>query len=245
MQTDKVEEMLGYRFKNSGLLRAALTHSSIARKRGAPSDYERMEFLGEAVLELVVSLELYRLYPEASEGELTSMRAAIVSRRHLSELSTHFGWGDQLTMSGALEKAGGRTAPSVLGNTFETLIGAVALDADFETARAVTLRLLGNSLRERPAPGDNNPKGTLQERLQAINGEAPDYEVLQIREHPPLFRAIARWQGRIIGQGEGTGKRRAEQAAAVASLSRALFEVSPCSPQSRSSHDCMPDEKEM
>ena len=67
MQTDKVEEMLGYRFKNSGLLRAALTHSSIARKRGAPSDYERMEFLGDAVLELVVSLELYRLYPEAAK----------------------------------------------------------------------------------------------------------------------------------------------------------------------------------
>ena len=226
MQTDKVEETLGYRFKNAELLHAALTHSSIARKRGAPSDYERMEFLGDAVLELVVSLELYRLHPEASEGELTSMRAAIVSRRHLSELSTQFGWGEQLTMSSALEKTGGRNAPNVLGNTFEALIGAVALDGDFETARAVTLHLLGNSLQECPAPGYDNPKGMLQERLQAINGEPPDYEVQQLREQPPLFRAIARWQGRIIGQGEGTGKRRAEQAAATASLRHALFENS-------------------
>ena len=158
MQTDKVEKMLGYQFKDPGLLRAALTHSSIARRRGIPSDYERMEFLGDAVLELVVSLELYRLHPEASEGELTSMRAAIVSRRHLGEISTHFGWGEQLTMSTALEKAGGRAAPGVLGNTFETLIGAVVLDAGFEEARAVTLRLLGNSLSKCPAPGDDNPK---------------------------------------------------------------------------------------
>ena len=231
MQTDKVEETLGYRFKNAELLHAALTHSSIARKRGAPSDYERMEFLGDAVLELVVSLELYRLHPEASEGELTSMRAAIVSRRHLSELSTQFGWGEQLTMSSALEKTGGRNAPNVLGNTFEALIGAVALDGDFETARAVTLHLLGNSLRECPAPGYDNPKGMLQERLQAINGEPPDYEVQQLREQPPLFRAIARWQGRIIGQGEGTGKRRAEQAAATASLRHALFENSFLTPE--------------
>lgn len=242
MQTDKVEKMLGYQFKDPGLLRAALTHSSIARRRGIPSDYERMEFLGDAVLELVVSLELYRLHPEASEGELTSMRAAIVSRRHLGEISIHFGWGEQLTMSTALEKAGGRAAPGVLGNTFETLIGAVVLDAGFEEARAVTLRLLGNSLSKCPAPGDDNPKGTLQERLQAINGEAPDYEVQQLREHPPLFRAIARWQGKIIGQGEGTGKRRAEQAAAMASLSRSLFEIPSPSPQSCSPHSCAQEE---
>ena len=219
MQREYIEQKLGYRFKNEYLLHDALSHPSLQRDVSSPSPYERLEYLGDAVLELVVSVRLFAAYPDADEGVLTKMRASIVSRKHLGDLAKKLGWGEQLLMNSYLEKSGGRNTRSVLANTFESIIGAVMLDSDFATASQVALRLLGEHwLEEARALFSTNPKGELQELLQSINNTTAEYQVDQITQFPPLYRAVAVWQNRVLGTGEGSSKRRAETAAAEQAL---------------------------
>ncbi len=218
MDGKEIEAKLGYRYRNKALLRQALTHPSTEHGRTGPSDYERLEFLGDAVLELVVSHKLYTEHTEADEGELTKMRAAIVSRQHLASIAHELGIGQHVIISPKLEAGGGRSSVSVLGNTLESLVGAIMLDSNFDTAYAVAHRLLQKSLQEACPAGATNPKGDLQELLQGLNKQPPVYHVQQLQELPPLFEATAIWDGREIGIGVGSGKRRAETAAALAAL---------------------------
>lgn len=218
MQKELIESKLDYAFAREEWLQQALTHPSANINRDTNLAYERLEYLGDAVLELVVSTELFRLYPTADEGVLTKMRASIVSRRHLAKLAGELGWGEQLTMNAQLEKSGGRTTLSILANTFESIIGAVMLDAGYEEARRVSLRLLGNSLSDAPKLLSDNPKGELQERLQALSTSGPTYHVQQEPGMPPSFTATALWGGQEIGHGCGTSKHKAEIAAAADAL---------------------------
>ncbi len=218
MDGGEIEAKLGYRYRNKTLLWQALTHPSTEHGRTGPSDYERLEFLGDAVLELVVSHELYTEHAEADEGELTKMRAAIVSRHHLASIAHELEIGQYIIISPKLEASGGRSSVSVLGNTLESLVGAIMLDSNFDTAYAVAHRLLRKSLQEACPAGATNPKGDLQELLQGLNKQPPVYHVRQLREMPPLFEATAVWNGQEIGTGVGSGKRRAETAAALAAL---------------------------
>lgn len=227
MQREKIEEKLGYQFKNVKLLVEALTHPSVQRESKVASPYERLEYLGDAVLELIVSLQLFLSFPKADEGSLTKMRAAIVSRKHLGALAKKLGWGDQLNMSNFLENSGGRSTSSILANTFESIIGAVMLDSDFTTASRVALHLLGDQwLDEARDLASANPKGELQELLQSIDNTSADYQVEQISAVPPLYRATAVWQGRQLGCGKGSSKRRAETAAAEQALRLLRSEIS-------------------
>lgn len=216
MQKELIESKLNYTFANKAWLCQALTHPSCDMV--ANLAYERLEFLGDAVLELVVSTELFHLHPGADEGVLTKMRAGIVSRRHLAQLAAKLGWGDQLTMSTQLEKTGGRSTHSILANTFESIIGAVMMDSGYEEARRVSLHLLADSLKNAPELLYANPKGELQERLQALGPVGPTYRVQQEPGMPPSFTATALWGEREIGHGHASSKHKAEIAAAADAL---------------------------
>lgn len=223
MQKELIESKLGYTFRDEAWLHRAFTHPSDSQGRSVHLAYERLEYLGDAVLELVVSAELFLQHPQADEGLLTKMRAGIVSRKHLAGLAAELGWGDQLSMSPQLEKSGGRHTLSILANTFETVIGAVMMDSDYETARQVSLRLLHESIARASELLSSNPKGDLQELLQAMNGVGPTYQVEQQDGMPPHFTATALWGSAPIGSGEGDSKRKAEMAAAADALRKKTY----------------------
>lgn len=226
MQTEAVEQSLGYTFTDITWLRQALTHPSSDQKRKTNLNYERLEYLGDAVLELVVSRELFSLFPKADEGTLTKLRSGIVSRQHLSGLCRALGWGQHILMSPQLEKNGGREAVSVLANTFESVIGAVMMDSNYNAARKVALLLMDDSLKNAENYLEINHKGKLLEVLQAVDGTGPDYEVVPVDPAKPAgpFRATALWHGMVIGQAEGSSKHRAQVAAAEVALAEKLWE---------------------
>lgn len=221
-----VERSLGYTFTDEVWLNQALTHPSSDQKRSTNLNYERLEFLGDAVLELVVSRELFTRYPKADEGELTKMRSAIVSRAHLAGLAERLGWGEAVSLSPQLEASGGRRSISLLANTFESVLGAVMMDSNYNAARKVTLLLMEESLKAAHTMVSVNYKGELLERLQAINNEGPRYDVELVNESQPAgpFKARVMWGDREIGTGEGQSKRKAETAAAANALELRLFE---------------------
>lgn len=221
MQREVIEESLGYRFNDVSWLEQALTHPSADQKRSTNLHYERLEFLGDAVLELVVSRELFTRFPKADEGTLTKMRAGIVSRRHLGELCAELGWCEQLRLSPQLEKSGGRNILSVRANTFESVIGAVMMDSQYNAARRVALKLLQGSLDAAEKLVAVNFKGELLELLQAVNNEAPTYSTEPVSPEAAgtgPFIARVHWQGRVLGQAQGASKREAEMSAAAAAL---------------------------
>ncbi len=220
MQKELVEQSLGYVFTDDQWLRQALTHPSVDQKRSTNIAYERLEYLGDAVLELVVSRELFTRFPKADEGLLTKMRAAIVSRQHLAGLCAELGWSEQLAMSPQLEKSGGRNTLSIQANTFESVIGAVMMDSNYNAARKVSLALLSDSLDKAESLIEVNSKGILLETLQAINTVGPTYSMESLSpdgESGP-YRATVHWEGRELGSGEGSSKHKAQMAAAAVAL---------------------------
>lgn len=226
MQIEALEKSLGYKFSDESWARQALTHPSADQKRSTNLAYERLEYLGDAVLELVVSRELFGRFPKADEGVLTKMRAAIVSRQHLAELCGRLGWAAYLVMSPQLDKSGGRETVSIRANTFESVIGAVMMDSNYNAARKVSLALLEDSLRDAQNLIVSNAKGCLLETLQAINCQGPDYEVEPVvaGQDAGPFRARVLWNGLELGTGEGSSKRKAQIAAAADALQRKLWE---------------------
>lgn len=220
-----MEQSLGYTFTDAVWLEQALTHPSFDQKRSTNLAYERLEYLGDAVLELVVSRELFTRFPKADEGLLTKMRAAVVSRQHLSGLCEQLGWAEQLEMSPQLAKNGGRTTLSVMANTFESVIGAVMMDSNYNAARKVSLALLANSLDRAEQMISVNSKGALLEALQAVNNVGPAYEVSSLsgEEGTGPFRAVVTWEGLELGSGEGSSKHKAQMAAAADAMQKKLW----------------------
>jgi len=227
MDREAVEKSLGYVFTDETWLKQALTHPSVDQKRSTNLNYERLEYLGDAVLELVVSRELFTRYPKADEGVLTKMRSAIVSRANLAKLCEELKWGQYMDMSPQLEKNGGRAALSILANTFESVIGAVMMDSNYNAARKVSLRLLEFSLDNAHNLITINHKGELLEKLQAINGQGPKYMVEPVDESSPAgpFRARAMWNDMELGCAEGQSKHKAEMAAAADALQNKRYAV--------------------
>ncbi len=219
-----MEASLGYTFTDEAWLQQALTHPSFDQKRSTNLAYERLEYLGDAVLELAVSRELFSLFPKADEGLLTKMRAAVVSRQHLAGLCEKLGWAEHLNMSEQFAKNGGRQTLSVMANTFESVIGAVMMDSNYNAARKVCLALLADSLKQAESLISVNSKGRLLEVLQAVNNVGPTYEVeaLGSADSGP-FRATVVWEGRALGIGEGSSKHKAQMAAAADALAKRLW----------------------
>lgn len=216
------QNRLGHCFQDASLLKTALTHPSVAHEHGntSPSN-QRLEFLGDAVLGMVLSLELYKRFPDVGEGPLTKARAQMVNSRALADLGRRLALGDHLILSRGEESTGGRQRDSALADAFEALAGAVFLDGGLEAARALVLRFFGDQLAESAAPPNlDNPKGELQEMLQSAGTEAPQYEMVSSTgpDHDRVFEYIVRHGGKELGRGTGKSKKAAESEAANAAL---------------------------
>jgi ribonuclease-3 len=206
---------LGYQFKDPALLKRALTHPSMGAE-----DNQRLEFLGDAVLQYLMSDRLYREYPEDREGQLTHLRALLVCEAALSQVAARLGIGRSLIMDKGEELTGGREKPSVLCDAMEAVLAAVYLDGGMDAARGVVERCWPKP--EEVSRPMQDAKGQLQEELQKDGGEAPTYEITGHRgpDHAPVFEATVYALGEALAAGEGRTKKQAEQAAALAALRR-------------------------
>jgi ribonuclease-3 len=219
MEYEELQQKLGYFFRNLGLLRLALTHPSVAHEQGSPvQTNQRLEFLGDAVLQLVLTRELYERYPELGEGPLTKARARLVNRASLAQTGRELSLGENLLLSRGEEQNGGRHRPSALADSVEAVLGAIFLDGGLEAASAFVLRQFAAGVSLQTSA--DNPKGELQELLQATSPEAPHYSVVSVSgpDHDRLFECIVLHCGCELARGQGKSKKAAESAAAMAAL---------------------------
>jgi ribonuclease III len=210
-----LEQRLGHRFERPDLLALALTHRSISADDRSQPDNERLEFLGDAVLQLVVTDLLYHDYPDLAEGKISKVRASLVSRPVLAEIAQVLDLGPHLHLTPAEERTGGRFKDSILADAVEAVMGAVYLDAGLEVARGIIVGLLGDRVAERAkSPGVRDYKTRLQEIL-AQTGNKPSYLVEgNGPDHDRVFSAVVSVDGRPLGSGMGRSKKQAEQSAA-------------------------------
>jgi ribonuclease-3 len=213
-----LERALGHEFSNLSLLQTALVHRSHTSEGEAEQSNERLEFLGDAVLSLVVSDELYGAW-DLDEGSMAKVRAAVVNEASLASVARSLGVGAALVLGRGEDTSGGRDKASILADAMEAILGALYLDGGLEAVRSLILRKWGSLIEERAAaPGGRDYKTRLQEVL-ASGGEAPDYEVEGSGpDHRRVFRAEVSVAGRSLGSGWGTSKKRAQQAAAREAL---------------------------
>jgi ribonuclease-3 len=224
-------ERLGYEFRDPHLLALALTHPSFVREEGAVREQnQRLEFLGDAVLQLVLTRELYEKFPNVGEGPLTKARAKMVNRRTLAEQSRRLHLGEFLRLSHGEELNGGRDRTSALADGFEALVGAVFLDGGFEVARAFLLRQFWADFGElKVIPNLENPKGELQEILQANSAVAPTYSLADAigPDHDRVFECTVHHEGVELGRGRGKSKKSAQAQAALAALEKLRKKAQP------------------
>ena len=214
-----LEKTLGYKFKDPALLRTALTHSSYANEYSTESN-ERLEFLGDAVLGLVVARLLYDHYPRASEGNLSKQRSAIVSRVNLAKFTRELAIDKLIILGKGEERTGGRERESNLAGAFEAIIGAIYLDGGYRKVFRVISKLLKNSIDEKDVFTDYKTK--LQEIAQKKYKQIPRYRVVH-EEGPPhkkWFHVEVKVMRRVLGMGMGSNKKEAEQSAAKEGLSK-------------------------
>lgn len=221
MRIERLSEALGHRFRQRDLLTEALTHPSASAGRGGPSGYERLEFLGDRVLGLVIAKMLIDTYPHEKEGALARRHAALVRREALARVAQRIGLTEALVMARGEEDAGGRQNPALLADACEAVIGALFADAGFETAAEFVRRHWEPLMAEAITP-PKDAKTALQEWAQARGLPLPAYETVGMegRAHEPTFRVRVALQGMEPAEGTGPSKRVAEQAAAAAMLQR-------------------------
>ncbi len=224
IQLGVLEAKLGYTFRDRNLLVNALLHRSHIHVTGQDREQsnERLEFLGDAVLGMVVNERLYHQFPERSEGDLTKMKSLLVCGARLSEVAVSFDLGIHIRMSRSEAATGGRQRSSILADTTEAIIGAVYLDGGLAPAAAVIERVvLSGSDKILARRSLRNYKSRLQEMIQAKFKIPPRYKVLEVTgpDHDRMFRVVVRINGTDMGQGEGRNKKSAEQNAAREALS--------------------------
>jgi ribonuclease-3 len=217
---DALEERLHYRFRDKALLLTALTHPSYGGDYHT-EHYQRLEFLGDAVLELAVSRYLYLERPQLSEGQLSRLRSSLVREETLSEVARGFDLGPMIRLSIGEERGGGGEKPSILADVMESVIAAVYLDGGMEEASSLVRRALGDRLDD-DDPDELDAKTRLQEVMQAGGGEAPFYELTGVDgpPHLPVFHMRVLVGGAELGHGSGSNKRQAQQYAARAALKK-------------------------
>ena len=214
---DRLEKRLGYQFKQTELLTRALTH------RSAPGeDYERLEFLGDAILGFIIAEQLFKRFPGASEGKMTRLRSRLVKGKTIALLASELELSPYLILGSGELKSGGFRRESTLADVFEAIIGAIYLDAGMETVRERVLTYYGTLLTEAdPEQITKDPKTRLQEYLQSRKYPLPEYETLNItgKDHAQVFEVICRCmneQGETFADAKASGnsRRKAEQEAA-------------------------------
>ncbi|MGN1005969.1 MAG: ribonuclease III [Aristaeellaceae bacterium] len=215
-----LEDRLGHRFRDRKLLETALTHPSFGGDHHVPH-YQRLEFLGDAVLELAVSRYLYYELPEVDEGKLTRIRAALVREESLNRAAQRIGLGEFIRLSVGEERSGGRRKPSILSDVMEAVLAAVYLDAGFDEAVRIIGMVLGEELRPEVLKDHLDAKSRLQELMQR-DGRMPSYDYLSMEgpPHAPVFSYRVMDGEQELGRGSGTSKQNAQQAAARDALKR-------------------------
>lgn len=217
MELDAFEQLLGYRFQDKQLLARAITHPSFANERHEP-DNQRLEFLGDAVLDLVASRMLYERYPAAKEGELSRRRAAMVNEEALADVGRRLGLGGIIRLGRSELGSGGASKPSVLADTVEAVAGAVYHESGYVAAEAVFRKWL--AFPEDPDTAKGDPKSRLQEWAQKRFGALPEYVVESESgpHHERLYLVAVQVGGTQLGRGTGRSKKEAERLAALEAL---------------------------
>jgi len=219
MDLAQIESILQYRFQNQELLNLALTHRSSQSRPGGAHN-EKLEFNGDAVLGLAMSDLLMQQFPEASEGDLSKMRASLVNARVLATKAAAISLGQWLHLGSGEERSGGREKLSILAAAYEAVLGAMYLDGGFVPARTLVARHFAEDLAEQSPIASFDSKTRLQEITQKIFKETPLYTVIEARgpDHERQFISQVSIAGKLYGQGAGPNKKSADQAAALATL---------------------------
>ncbi len=223
MNLPSLQSRLDYSFQNPELLGEAITHPSIRHSKHALSgrDNQRLEFFGDAVLQLIATIHLYETFPQANEGRLTKVRSRLTSRATFAKLARHLGLGDFLALGKGEEASGGRTRPSNLADAYEAVVGAIYLDGGLNAATRFALAQWQPELVS-PETEIENPKGRLQEILQARSPAGPTYKIIRTEgpDHAREFEAVVEFEEKELGRGIGASKKEAETRAAAAALER-------------------------
>ena len=218
--TTPLEKRLGHRFKRLDLLELALTHRSWANEQGIPEHYERLEFLGDAVLGVVTAEWLYANHPELPEGDLSKHKAQLVSGDTLAKHAQDLDLGSSLRIGVGEDRSGGRTKSSLLADSMEAIFGALYLDGGLEAARRAILPMLENAFAELARQVVTDAKTQLQETVQALGWDLPEYRLADSigPDHSKTFVVECWLDGQLRGRGEGPSKKIAEQRAAADAL---------------------------
>ena len=221
----EVEKTIGYSFRKTALLKRALTHKSFANENKLPPEEqnERLEFLGDAVLELAVSELLMEKYPNYSEGDLSKLRAAIVNEKQLASFAREFRLGDLLYLGKGEELTSGREKPSLLADAYEAVLGAIYLDRGFAKAAQVIRKHYQKLLDHTPSEDIyKDYKTELQEKSQSLYRSVPRYRLAAESgpDHDKTFQIELLIRGEVMGRGEGRSKKEAEQMAAREALQK-------------------------
>lgn len=219
------EDIIKYKFKNIGLLEKAFTHSSYANEKHIEKydNNERLEFLGDAVLELVISDFIYNTYPHIPEGDLTKLRAGTVCEQSLAERARKIHISDFIMLGKGEETTGGRNRDSILADAFEAVIGAVYLDGGFDAARTHILRQLQETVGKiKNSLNTIDCKTRLQEEIQKTSKEPIQYMITGESgpDHDKVFMAAVSHCDKVLGEGQGKSKKEAEQSAAYDALKK-------------------------
>ena len=226
MDTTQLQIVLGVKFSEVELLQQAFTHRSFINEHGGThlDSYERMEFLGDAIIQLIISEELYQRFPELPEGELTKTRASLVCSGSLSTCARSLSLGSYILLGKGAEASGGRNSESILADVYEAMIASIFLDQGYERAKKLVLVNMANQLNKLDnvilTPTD--PKSQLQEYLQSHGSIYPVYRTVSSQgpDHDPIFTIHVLSDQRLLGIGQGKKKSDAERAAARDALQK-------------------------
>lgn len=217
--TARLQRALGYQFRDPALLSLALTHCSASGQNN-----ERLEFLGDSILNHIIAEELYQRFPCSKEGEMSRMRASLVKGDTLAEVAMELQLGDYMRLGSGERKSGGHRRSSILADVFEAVVGAILLDSDVKECRRCVLALFAPRLQQLSVnAADKDAKTRLQEYLQGRNYPLPEYDLLSVQgdDHAQQFHVACRLaKPNLVAEGGGTSRRKAEQDAATAALKK-------------------------
>lgn len=216
------EAICGHTFTNKELIEAALTHPSAVEGKPVSSSYERLEFLGDSILGAIIATELFERYPDMDEGQLTRLKISLVSGHTLSIVSDALGISPLIVMGISEKGTGKRGMKSALENVYESIVGALYLDAGFDPTHDFVIRTLGPHISPALAVRSVSPKSRLQEAVQAKGKATPEYKLIGESgpAHTPTFTAVVFVDGLKVGRGQGPSKKAAESEAAQDALVR-------------------------
>ncbi|EHF01900.1 MULTISPECIES: ribonuclease III [Olsenella] len=221
-QVARLEEIVGHHFADQNLATSAITHPSAVENKPVSASYERLEFLGDSILGAIVATDLFERFPRMDEGELTRLKISLVSGKMLSAVADELGIGEVIVFGESERGTGARGLHSALENVYESIVGALYLDAGYDATHEFVSRTLAPHMSPELAERPLSPKSRLQEVTQRDLRCAPEYKLAGERgpAHSPTFTSVVLVDGVRMGRGEGSSKKESESAAALDALQR-------------------------